>query len=97
MGWNVGLSWHLGELLWNNDQTSIDTRSRLTTQLRNDILDQVNRFYYERRRLQSTMALEPAADMRAGVEQELHLQELTAQLDALTGGWFSRALDGQRK
>ena len=91
--WDVGVSWSLGKLLWNGDQTSIDTRSRLTTQLREEMLDQINRFYYERRRVQSALALEPAADMRGSVEQALRLQELTAQIDALTGGWFSQELE----
>ena len=34
VGWDVKLSWDLGEIIWNNDQTSIDTRSRLMVQLR---------------------------------------------------------------
>ena len=28
-GWNVGLSWDLGNLIWSDDQTNIDVRSRL--------------------------------------------------------------------
>ena len=31
--WDVTLSWNLGELIWNDDQTSIDVRSRLMVQL----------------------------------------------------------------
>jgi len=33
-GWDVTLSWELGDLIWNDDQTSIDVRSRLMVQLR---------------------------------------------------------------
>jgi hypothetical protein len=29
LDWNVSLSWDLGELIWNGDQTSIDVRSKL--------------------------------------------------------------------
>jgi len=32
--WDVALKWDLGELLWNEDQTSIDVRSRLMVELR---------------------------------------------------------------
>ena len=38
-GCGVSLSWELGDLIWSDDQTNIDVRSRLTTQLRNDVLD----------------------------------------------------------
>ncbi len=33
-GWDVTLSWELGDLIWSDDQTSIDVRSRLMVQLR---------------------------------------------------------------
>ena len=49
--WDLTLSWDLGDLIWNNDQTSIDTRSKLMVQLRNDILDEATRTYFERLRL----------------------------------------------
>jgi len=32
--WDVTLSWELGDLIWNDDQTSIDVRSRLMVQSR---------------------------------------------------------------
>ncbi|HPM43705.1 MAG TPA: hypothetical protein PLV52_07725, partial [Candidatus Omnitrophota bacterium] len=42
-GWDLSVSWELGDLIWSDDQTGIDVRSRLTTQLRNDILDDLRR------------------------------------------------------
>lgn len=90
--WTAGVNWDLGELIWNNDQTSIDSRSRLMVQLRNDILSEVTHLYYERRRLQADLALSPPADPKTQVDKSLTLEELTAQLDALTGGYFSAAL-----
>lgn len=90
---DVSLSWDLGDLIWNDDQTSIDVRSRLMVQLRDDILDEVTRLYFERRRLQIDRELAPTKDVRLQVAQELRLQELTAQIDGLTGGEFSRRLD----
>ncbi len=89
----VSIDWDLGELIWNNDQTSIDTRSRLTTQLRQDILDEITRTYFERRRLQVELLTEPPADHHAQLEQELRVQELTAIIDGLTGGWFSKEIE----
>jgi photosystem II stability/assembly factor-like uncharacterized protein len=89
-GWVVSLTWELGDLIWNNDQTSIDTRSRLMVQLRDDVLNEVTRLYFERRRLQIECALTPPADAGVKIEQELRLQELTAHIDALTGAHLSR-------
>lgn len=87
--WSFDVSWNLGELIWNDDQTSIDSRSKLMVELREDILNQVTHLYYERRRLQAEIALSPTGDLAVQIEKDLRLQELTAQLDALTGGFLT--------
>lgn len=90
--WSVSLTWELGDLIWNDAQTSIDTRSRLMAQLRDDVLSEVTRLYYERRRLQIEMALSGEGGGAQEIEDELRLQELTANIDALTGSYLSRRL-----
>lgn len=92
--WSVGVSWDLGDLIWNDDQTSIDVRSRLMVELRNDILNDVTHLYFERRRAQLELAGLPSDVPRLKIEKELKVQELTAQIDALTGGYLSRHLSG---
>ncbi len=91
-GFDVSLQWDLGNLIWNDDQTSIDVRSKLMVQLRDDIVDEVTRAYFERRRLQLTLLNDEPTGQEHLLEQELRLQELTAVLDGLTGGYFSRHL-----
>ncbi len=91
--WHAGVSWNLGDLIWNDDQTSIDTRSKLMVELRDDVLNEVTHLYYERRRLQVEMALIPAKELPLVVERQLKLDELTAGIDALTGGYFSSHLE----
>jgi ligand-binding sensor domain-containing protein len=39
--WDVTLSWNLGELIWNDDQTNIDVRSKLMVQLRHSNISAV--------------------------------------------------------
>jgi photosystem II stability/assembly factor-like uncharacterized protein len=95
VGWGVSVSWELGDIVWNSEQTSIDTRSRLMVQLRQDILDEVNRLYFERRRLQIELLKSPPEDELKLVEKELRIAELTADLDALTGGYFSRYIENK--
>jgi hypothetical protein len=63
-------------------------------ELRDDILNAVTRAFFERRRVQMELLMNPPADPKREVEQELKLQELTARLDGLTGGWFSERVDG---
>jgi len=89
VGWDVSISWDLGELIWNEDQTSIDVRSRLMVELRDDILDNVTKLYFERIRLKMEIDSIPIEDYRKRMDKELRLKELTASLDALTGGYFS--------
>ncbi len=90
--WSVSMSWDLGDLVWNDDQTSIDTRSKLMTELRDDVVNEVTHLYYERRRLQISMKLAAVNDLSVQIEKELKLEELTANIDGLTGGYLSRKL-----
>lgn len=91
-GFDVSVSWELGDMIWSDDQTNIDVRSRLTTQLRNDILDDLRRAYYERKRLQFDMLASPSKDVKLRFEKELRIRELTQVLDDLTGNYFSSHL-----
>ncbi len=91
-GWDISLSWELGDLIWNESQTSIDVRSRLMVELRDDILDEVTKIYFERLRVKMELDNLSIEDRKKRFEKELRLQELTAYLDALTAGYFSQRL-----
>lgn len=88
LDWDVSLSWDLGELIWNQDQTSIDVRSKLMVQLRDDVLDEVTKLYFERLRVKMELDNVSIEDRKNRFEKELRLQELTAMLNGLTGGYF---------
>jgi photosystem II stability/assembly factor-like uncharacterized protein len=90
--WDVSLSWDLGDLIWNDAQTNIDVRSKLMVELRDDILDQVNKLYFERIRVRSELDNLAIEDRYKRLQKQLKLEELTASLDALTSGYYSKQL-----
>jgi ligand-binding sensor domain-containing protein len=92
LDWDVGLKWDLSELIWSTDQASIDVRSKLMVELRNDLLDEVNKIYFERIRVKMELDNLSIEDRKKRFEKELRLRELTASIDALTGGYFSQQL-----
>ncbi|MCX5698615.1 MAG: hypothetical protein NTX01_02825 [Candidatus Omnitrophica bacterium] len=87
--WDVSVSWDLSDLIWNDAQTSIDVRSKLMVELRDDILDQVNKLYFERLRVKSELDNLALEDRSKRFDKQLKLQELVASLDALTSGYYS--------
>ncbi|MCQ9207749.1 MAG: hypothetical protein NG740_07715 [Omnitrophica bacterium] len=91
-GWDLDFTWDLSDLIWNESQTSIDTRSKLMVQLRDDIVDEVTRIYFERRRLQIENSLTSPKGLKAELKRNLRVQELTAGLDGLTGSAFSASI-----
>lgn len=95
IGWDVSLSWDLADVVWSSDQTSIDSRSKLMVELREDILNQVTRLYFERRRLQLE-SLAALPDSQSSVGHQLRIAELTALIDGFTAGAFSRRLKKAR-
>jgi len=93
LGWDLSLKWDLAELVFNDLQTSIDVRSRLMVQLRDDVLDEVTKLYFERIRVRMELENLSIEDRKRRSEKELKMAELTAQIDALTGGYFSGQLE----
>ena len=87
--WSIDLSWDLSDLIWNNEQTSIDVRSKLMVQLRNDILEEVTRLYFERMRLVGELDMISDDSNQTFQKKKMRVQEITAYIDAYTGGKFS--------
>jgi len=89
-GAELTLSWDLGDVAYNPEEIDVSKEAREVIELRDDVLDEVNQLYYERRR--SLLELEAAQDPREAERLRLRADELAAGLDAWTGGWFGRAL-----
>ncbi|MFC1631983.1 WD40/YVTN/BNR-like repeat-containing protein [Candidatus Omnitrophota bacterium] len=90
--WGFSFSWDIGDLVFNEQVRLIDSNARLMIQLRDDILNEITRLYYARLKLKSELVRKsPQADLEA-LGRALRLAELTANIDALTGGFFSAHL-----
>ncbi len=91
--WDVDLraKWRLDKLVMSSERIRVISEAQDVVKLRDKILEEVTRVYFDRRRLQVEMLLNPG-DLKAQLKNELRLQELTAQLDAYTGGRFTAAL-----
>jgi len=94
-GLSLDLKWDLSDIVWNDSETSIDNRSKLMVQLRDDLLNQLTHLYYARRRLQITSLMRPYQDVGKELERRLQIAEYTAGIDALTGGYFSHQVKAE--
>ncbi|MBN1947610.1 MAG: hypothetical protein JW797_18225 [Bradymonadales bacterium] len=84
--------WDLRDLVFNPDLLRISRERSNLVELREEILTTVTSLYFERRRSQIQSILDPPSNAMERLRRELEIQQLTAGIDALTGGWFSQQL-----
>ncbi len=88
----IGGRWDLDRLIFEPQEMAVAREAVRTANLRDRVLEEVTRRFFERRRLQVDLELAPPTDLSDRVRKELRLQELTADIDAFTGGWYSEKL-----
>ncbi len=91
-GIGVRLAWRLDKLVMSSERIRVINEAQDIVKLRDKVLDEVTRVYFDRRRLQVEQVLSPPSSLKDQIKEELRLQELTASIDALTGGRFSASL-----
>jgi hypothetical protein len=89
LGVELRATWDLNYLVFHPQEMAVAREAVRLTNLRDRVVDEVTRRYYERRRLMVENTLAPVYDDMERMRRDLRQQELTADLDALTGGWFS--------
>jgi hypothetical protein len=83
-------TWDLSRIVFNPDELAAQFQALRTADTRREIESLVIRLYFERRRLKAESAAADANDVATGVRLELRVAEIEAELDALTGGAFTR-------
>ncbi len=94
--WRVRLQWDLRDFLYDSDQTRISVEARRLVELRQDVLQEINTYFFDRRRAQIEMLFSPPDDVRSRIDLQLQIARVTASIDALTGGYLSAALEKSR-
>jgi hypothetical protein len=89
----VEARWELDRLIFEPQEMAVAREAVRTATLRDRVLEELTRRYFERRRMQVDLELSPPTDLADRVRKELRLQELTADIDSFTGGWFSEKLE----
>jgi hypothetical protein len=86
---SLALRWELGDLLYHDEEIDVSTEARRVIELRDDVLDEVNQLYFDRRRALAVAALAAPGSPEARAA-EVRAEELAAGLDGWTGGWFGK-------
>jgi hypothetical protein len=83
--WHVRGVWDLSRLAFNSEQLDVKTLNSLQETL----VREVTTLYFARRRVMASLLLSPPQDEEELYDTQLRLQELTATIDAFTGGKFA--------
>ena len=86
--------WYPGEMVFRDQEAKLIRENRHTAHERQQLLEAVTRLYFERRRAQLGLSASVDVDVDGATRalMLLDIQQMTAELDALTGGAFSRQL-----
>lgn len=90
--YKVRARWELDKIVLSSERIRVLSEAQDIAKLRDNVLTDVTELYFERRRLQAELLLNPSSDLSTRVRDQLKLMELSARIDAFTGGAFSAAL-----
>lgn len=88
LGWSVSATWDLDRLVFNAEV--LDVQSLIG--IMDGVVREVTTVYYIRRRLQINILLNPPTTLADKISQRIRVEELTGLLDAMTGGFMTRAI-----
>ncbi len=81
-------TWRLDRLVFDGGELRIASLAQQRARARASVSAQTTSLYYKRRAAQLDALWHPPETLEEAAQRDLALEELTAQLDALTGGWW---------
>lgn len=91
-GIQLTAQWELPDLIYNPDELKVYNTLSNRAERREAVISMIIGYYFERRRLQILAAMASEATLESKIERSIRLKELTAIIDALTGGALTRNL-----
>jgi hypothetical protein len=92
VGMSASAEWDLGEIVFDPDEVRVYDLLGDRADRREALLTLLVGTYFERRQLMLTELLLPASSAEEAIARRVRIDELTAVIDALTGGVLSRNL-----
>lgn len=92
----LSVLWNTNQFVYDDEIREILNQARLTANIKENLLDDVTRIYFQRRKLQLENILSPVTNIPLKLTKELEIAEFTGQLDSRTGGWFSREIERRK-
>jgi hypothetical protein len=83
-------TWDLSRIVFNPDELGAETQAMRMADVRREVESTVIRLVFERRRLKAEALATDANDTVSRFRLDFRVQEIEAELDALTGGAFTR-------
>lgn len=95
LSYGIKLSWNLPEAIFNSEELSVSNEVEDILDLKYRALSELRRVYFERRRLIAEYYLSAEDGGYKRFELKNRIDELTAYLDMLSDGYFSKAIKGK--
>lgn len=92
--WETGaeMSWRLGSFFYDTDEVRLDERRARHTELRENVANTVTIYYFQRRNYIFRKLFNPPQSYEELSRLTFQIEELTAKLDTLSGGFFTSHL-----
>ncbi len=87
--YELRMKWNLQDYVFNPDMLRVSAETQDQVEFRQSVLTDVTKLFFDRKRLKAEMILDPRVDVPTQIKRQLRLEEITASLDSMTGGFFS--------
>ncbi len=96
LSWDVYATWDLAKALYDPAEINIERVVQQNRKTRQRLIGRIVRLLVKRRALQLRAAMSPNTSQKKAIMDALALEELTALLDGMTGGFYSTYVNTPR-